>query len=219
LVHVSSLAAIGPNPDATPLTEDTDPHPLTNYGKSKLEAEQAVRSLLPDATIIRPPVVYGPRDTGVLQLLKPLSKGWALAIGGGERWFSAIYVKDLVEGIVLAAMRAGAVGRTYFLSHGKAVSWSELTATASNIMGRRPRLLKIPFGIAQLIGYAAEVWSRASQNASVLSREKILEARCPYWTCTAARAAAELGFQAQTSLGEGLAQTLAWYKEAGWLRF
>ncbi len=36
MVHISSLAAIGPNPDGVPVSEDTEPHPLTHYGKSKL---------------------------------------------------------------------------------------------------------------------------------------------------------------------------------------
>jgi nucleoside-diphosphate-sugar epimerase len=226
-VHISSLAAVGPNPTPTPLTEDTEPHPFTHYGRSKLEAEQAVRSFVPGATIIRPPVVYGPRDTGVLQLLKPLSRGWAVAMGGGERsangggdrWFSAIYVQDLVEGILLAVTNSRAMGRTYFLSHGKPVSWSELAATAAQIMGRSPRALRVPVPVARAVGCVAELWSRMTRRPSVLSREKIREAACLYWTCAADRAAAELGFEARTSLPDGLTQTLAWYKEAGWLRF
>lgn len=226
-VHISSLAAVGPNPTATPLNEEAEPRPITHYGRSKLEAERSVRSLLPGATIIRPPVVYGPRDTGVLEILKPLSKGWAVAIGGGEsyangggeRWFSAIYVQDLVEGILLAATSLGARGRTYFLSHPKPVSWSDLASTASQIIGRRARALRVPLPLARAVGCVADLWSRATGHPSVLSREKIREAECLYWTCAADRAAAELGFEARTSLRDGLAQTLAWYKEAGWLRF
>jgi nucleoside-diphosphate-sugar epimerase len=53
----------------------------------------------------------------------------------------------------------------------------------------------------------------------ILSRDKVVEAKCRWWTCDARRAAAELGFEAQTSLDAGLARTLAWYKEAGWLKY
>jgi nucleoside-diphosphate-sugar epimerase len=218
-VHISSLAAIGPNPTSVPLNEDAEPHPITNYGRSKLEAERAVRSFVPDATIVRPPVVYGPRDTGVLQVLKPLCRGWAVGIGGGERWFSTIYVQDLVEGILSAATHPKAKGRTYFLSHRKPVSWSELATTGAQIMGLRPRALRVPPSLARAFGFVAELWSLASGRPSILSREKIREAECSCWTCAADRAAAELGFEAQTPLPAGLAQTLAWYKEAGWLRY
>jgi len=47
----------------------------------------------------------------------------------------------------------------------------------------------------------------------------VAEASCQAWICDTRRAAAELGFIAPTSLEAGLAQTLAWYKEAGWLKF
>jgi len=187
--------------------------------KSKLEAESIVRALAPAAVIVRPPVVYGPRDTGVLQMLRPISKGWALEIAGGERWLSAIYVRDLVEGLIAAARSPAAAGRTYFLSHAVPVSWSDLVSAASRIIGRPPRVLRIPAGAARAIGLCAEMWAHATRKPGILSREKIEEARCPAWICDPSRAAAELGFEALTPLEKGLAETLAWYKEAGWLRY
>jgi dihydroflavonol-4-reductase len=219
LVHVSSLAAIGPSPDGTPVAEDAEPHPLTNYGRSKLEAERLVRRLFPQAVIVRPPVVYGPRDTDVFQLLKSISKGLVLEIEGGERWFSAIYVADLVEGLLNAADGPQGLGRAYFLANSKPASWSELSATAARIMGRHPRVLKIAPGMAKAVGFCAELWARATRTPGIISREKIAEAQCMCWTCDTRRAAAELGFQARTSLESGLALTLAWYKEAGWLSY
>lgn len=217
LVHVSTLAAIGPSSDGTPVDEDAEPRPLTHYGKSKLEAERMVRALAPDAVIVRPPVVYGPRDTDVFQILRSISKGWVLEIGGGERWFSVIYVGDLVEGLLAA--RRGAGGRAYFLAHPQPVSWSELSATAARIMARRPRVVRVPSWVAYGVGLGAEAWSRIRRKPGIVSREKVAEARCRWWTCDTRRAAAELGFEARTPLDAGLAQTLAWYKEAAWLKY
>jgi len=219
LVHVSSLAAIGPSPDGRPVSEDAPPHPVSTYGKSKLEAEAAVRELAPDAVIVRPPVVYGPGDTDVFQLLKSISKGFVLQIAGGERWFSAIYVKDLVEGILAAAGNARAVARTYFLANARPVSWSEFGAIAAGIMKRTPRVVSMPVVVARAAGWGAEMWSRVTGTPGILSREKVAEAQCGWWTCDTRRAAAELGFQAPTSIEQGLAETLAWYKEAGWLTY
>jgi nucleoside-diphosphate-sugar epimerase len=217
LVHVSTLAAIGPSADGTPVDEDAEPRPLTHYGKSNLEAERLVRALAPDAVIVRPPVVYGPRDTDVFQLLRSISKGWVLEIGGGERWFSAIYVGDLVEGL-LAARRGGG-GRAYFLAHPQPISWSELGAAAARIMARRPRVVRVPPFVAYAVGLGAEAWSHITRQPGIISREKVAEARCRWWTCDTRRAAAELGFEARTPLDAGLAQTLAWYKEAAWLTY
>ncbi len=78
-VHVSSLAAVGPSADSVPLTEDAEPAPFTHYGKSKLEAERIVRAsaLGERAVIVRPPVVYGPRDTDVLHFFRAAARGFS----------------------------------------------------------------------------------------------------------------------------------------------
>jgi nucleoside-diphosphate-sugar epimerase len=219
LVHVSSLAAIGPSTDGTPVSDDAEPHPLTHYGRSKLEGERIVRALVPDAVIVRPGVVYGPRDTDVLQMFRSISRGFVLEISGGERWFQAIYVKDLAEGLLAAACTPEASGRAYFLAHAKAVSWSELSSAAARIMRKRTRVLRIPSPLAYAVGGFAEVCSRLTGKPVIISREKVKEALYRHWTCDTRRAVQDLGFEAQTPLELGLAQTLAWYKEAGWLKY
>jgi len=220
LVHVSSLAAAGPAESVEqPVDEDAEPHPLTNYGRSKLEGEILVRRSRPDAVIVRPPVVYGPRDRDVFQVLRPMAKGWALALSRGERWFSAIYVKDLAAALAdLAASRAGA-GRTYHLAHERPVSWSEMAGSAARIMGVKLHEVRVPAPLARTMGACADGWALISGRASIISREKIAEGLCRAWVCDTARARAEIGFRAPTDLERGLAETLAWYKEAGWLSY
>jgi nucleoside-diphosphate-sugar epimerase len=219
LVYVSSLAAIGPSLDGRPVNEESAPHPVSTYGKSKLEGEKIARALLPDSVIVRPPVVYGPRDTGVFQILKAVANGLVLEIAGGERWFSAIYVEDLAEGICAAARASKAAGRAYFLAHREPVSWRQLGATAAQIMGRRPRTIRVPVTVAKSVAFFAEMWSRISRNPAIISREKVAEACYGFWTCEPARATADFGFEAPTPLAAGLAKTLGWYKEAGWLKY
>jgi len=163
--------------------------------------------------------VYGPRDTDVFQLLRSISKGWVMEIAGGERWFSAIYVEDLVDGLIAALRSPQGPGRTYYLSYPKPSCWSEFSATAARIMRRSPRVVRIAPGMARAAGYCAEKWARLTGKPGIFSREKVAEAECRYWTCDTRRAASELGFEARTSLEEGLARTLAWYKEAGWLSY
>ena len=218
-LHVSSLAAAGPGIDGVPVNEDSEPHPVSHYGKSKLEAERIVRRLIPDAVIVRPAVVYGPRDTGVFALLKSISKGRAFELGGGERWFSAIYVEDLIEALLAASESPQAAGRDYFLAHSKPSTWTQFSDAAARIMSRRRRVWSIPLRVAYGVAGFAEGWSFATRKPSIISRDKIAEARCDYWVCDTRRAAAELGFEARTALTTGLARTLAWYKEAGWLSY
>jgi nucleoside-diphosphate-sugar epimerase len=220
LIHVSSLAAMGPSPDGAPLSEDAVPHPLTHYGRSKLEGEQALRrsAVWERATVIRPPVVYGPRDVDVYQVFKAAASGAQVRIGRPESYFSFIYVSDLVDGLLLAARREAA-GKTYFLANPAPVSWSEFGATAAVTMVKKIRTLTLPVWTAYLAGSLADLLSRLTGRPGILSRDKITDARQRYWTCDPARAAAELGFVAQTSLREGVAATLEWYREAQWLNY
>jgi dihydroflavonol-4-reductase len=220
-VHVSSLAAIGPGSHGRPVTEDDEPHPLTHYGRSKRMAEESVRaSALADrAVILRPPVVYGPRDTDVFQMLKSVSRGWTVQIAGGERRFSAIYVKDLAQALLLALRRAPANAAAYFVAHPDPVTWTRLGDTAAAIMGRRVRAVTVPRAVARGIGFGAEIWSMLVQKPGIISREKVAEACCDNWLCSTGRARKEWGFEAPTDLRTGLAETLAWYREAGWLHY
>lgn len=217
-VHVGSLASIGPSVGGNPVAEDDEPHPLTHYGRSKLEGERVARALIPQCVVVRPPVVYGPRDTDVFELLKSISRGLAVEIAGGARWAQVIYVKDLIEGLLLAR-RPDAAGRSYFLAHPKAVSWAELRDAAAGIMQKRPRVLTVPAAVAIAVGACAEMWAKLTRKPGIISREKVREALCASWTCRTERARQELGFEARTPLETGLAETLAWYKEAGWLEY
>jgi nucleoside-diphosphate-sugar epimerase len=86
-------------------------------------------------------------------------------------------------------------------------------------MARRPRVVRVPPSVAYAVGLAAEAWAHITRQPGIISREKVAEARCRWWTCDTRRAAAELGFVARTPLATGLAETLAWYKEAAWLKY
>ncbi len=218
-VLVSSIAACGPCEGEAALNEQSAPAPITHYGRSKLEGERAVRAILPDAVIVRPPIVYGPRDVGVYGILKSISRGIVPRIAGGERWFSMVYIDDLLDGLLAAASTPQAAGRTYFISHPDAVNWSTLGAAAGRIMGRNPRALPIPIPAAYTLAFFAENWSRLTRTPSFLSREKIREATRSRWVCDPTLASTELGVESRTSLSAGLAATLAWYKEAGWLSY
>jgi nucleoside-diphosphate-sugar epimerase len=124
-----------------------------------------------------------------------------------------------VDGILAAASSPRAPGRTYFLSHAQPLNWSHLGDAAARLMRRKPVVLRVPKSAAYAIGYLAESWSALTRRPGIVSREKIAEATCARWVCDSRRASAELGFDAKTSLDAGLLETLAWYKEAGWVKY
>jgi len=221
LVHVSSLAAAGPSTADRPLTEADQPHPVSHYGRSKLAGEGAVRNspLGAITVIVRPPVVYGPRDKDVYQMMRTVARGWMVKIGAAPRRFSHIYVGDLVDGLIAAADHAGAGGQIFYLADAAPVSWDEFGRVAARLMSRKLRTVAIPEKVAYMLGLCAEWWTRLGGQPGILSRDKVREACCAGWVCDPGLARRELGFCAATGLEEGLRRTLDWYKEAGWLKF
>jgi nucleoside-diphosphate-sugar epimerase len=220
-VHVSSLAAAGPSAADRSLIESDEPHPVSLYGRSKLAGERAVRQspLYARTVIVRPPVVYGPRDRDVYQMIRAVARGWMVQIGATQRRFSYIYVGDLVDGLIAAADHPSAGGQLFYMASAAPIAWDEFGNVAARLMRHRLRTVVIPERAAYLLGLCAEWWARLNGRPGILSRDKVLEACCAGWVCDPGRARRELGFCASTGLEEGLRSTLDWYKEAGWLKF
>lgn len=216
-LHVSSLAAVGPSLNGRPQTEEAVCCPITDYGMSKLKGEREVRKylgILP-ITIVRPPVVYGPRDRDLFLYFKVLNYG-VKPILGLKKYISIIYVDDLVRGMVLAATNEGSIGRIYFMANDNAVSMGDLT----ELIKQKVRPRTITFYLADKLIYLAagcsEYLATLSGKTTIFNRQKARELAQRAWICEAKRARIELGFQARVTLREGISRTTDWYKGQGW---
>lgn len=220
-IHVSSLAAAGPSADGTPVREDDPPRPVSEYGRSKLRAEAVVQesAIAARSSIVRPPVVYGPRDRDVFQAFRSVSRGVMLKIGSGASYFSYIHVRDLVEGLLAVARSNSSGGRTYNLANPEPITWGEFADVSARLMMRKVRVMPVPAPAAMLLGAAADLLARLRKRPGIVSRDKVREAACRYWTCDTSRVRNELGYKPELSFQEGAASTLAWYREEGWLNF
>ena len=110
LVAISSLAAAGPPANGNKICHETDlPAPMSDYGCSKREGEiefQKRASRVP-ITLIRPGIVYGPRDQGMAEIAKPIYRLRVhTVVGFRTPPLSFIFVEDLVQLIIEAAERA-----------------------------------------------------------------------------------------------------------------
>jgi len=217
-VFISSLAAAGPS-SGSPLTEDLDPQPVSTYGESKLWAENAVLefSRQHPATIIRPPVVYGPRDRDTLLLFKSLKRGLQVIPGRLAQRVSLVHVHDLVMGIWLAAGSHRTPGRVYYLCGDGHCDWQTLGEYLGRVLGRRFRTFHVPWWLMRLVALGGSLASQFTSTPTLMNLDKLREIRQTQWLCSNERAKAEIGFQPAVDLLTGLAATAAWYKEAGWL--
>ena len=218
-LFVSSQAAAGPGATLQPVTEATTPRPITEYGRSKLLAEQYILQLnnkIP-FTIVRPPAVYGPRDKDTLQFFKAVRIGIIPQMDGKTKFLSIIFVKDLAEGIIKAMESEKAAGQTYFLANEQPYSWEEIARISLEILGRRGLRLNIPGFLVKGAAVLSEGFSRFSLKPSKLNRQTVIDMKQDFWICSPKKAKADFDFTAPTSVGDGIRETLTWYRENGWM--
>jgi dihydroflavonol-4-reductase len=218
-ILISSLAAAGPGAEGKPAKESDPPHPVSDYGRSKLLAEQealAYRDKFP-VTILRPTAVYGPRDRDMYELFRWACRGLTLEILGGERFLNFCFVGDLVEAIVLAVEKKTPSGSIYFVAEERPYSWSEFRQALLSSGGVHARTIKIPYPAAYLIGLLSEAGSLFTSRPALTNRQKVREASQKYWTCDPAAAGKDLGFKAMYPLQQGLDITWRWYRDNNWL--
>ena len=218
-VHISSQAAVGPSPTATPLTEADEARPLTSYGRSKWKAEEECHRFSMDfpITIVRPPAVFGPRDKDIFEFFNTVGKGVQPMVGFSEKYLSLIHARDLVRGFVMAGEAGIAAGQTYFITSKRYYGWKEVGDLTSKIMGKRVLRLRIPeFGV-YAIAAAAEALASFSSKPALVNFEKAKDMVQNYWTCDHRRALRDIGYEQQMTLEEGIQDTVDWYRRMKWL--
>jgi nucleoside-diphosphate-sugar epimerase len=217
LVHVSSLAAAGPSPDPSGIGPEVEPAPISFYGRSKLAAELEVRSREADAwwTIVRPPAIYGPRDTDVLEFFRMANRG-IVALPGGERWLTVAWVGDVVRSILAAAV--GDPGRIYHLGEPEPMKLEELIATLCEAGGVEARVLRVPPALVSGAGAVGSVLQRLGWRRLALTADKTRELLARHWSARTVESMHALGVDGVMPFGEGTATAWAWYRDRGWLR-
>lgn len=218
-VLVSSLAAAGPGRDGKPVKAIDTPQPVSDYGRSKLLAEQEAlmyKDRFP-VVILRPSAVYGPRDRDMYELFRWAARGITLEISGGKRFLHFCYVGDLARAILLAAEQKTRSGSIYFVAEDRPYSWSEFRQALLTTGGVTSLTIKIPYFLAYLIGIASEFGSLFTSRPALTNRQKVREASQRYWTGDLAPIEKELGFKAMYPLEQGLKITWRWYRDHNWL--
>jgi len=219
-VYVSSLAAIGPSPDGKPVHEDAEPRPVTHYGRSKLEAERAVLAKAAGipVTVIRPPMIYGPRDRETLAFYTSVKRGVLPMTGDGSNTLSIIYVEDCADAVVRAVDREAPSGRAYFVEDGAVYVWRDALGEIERALGRRAFVrFGMPLGVVKVAAAATQAWGALTNTAQMLTLDKVNELTQQHWVCSGQGARRDLGWTAKVQWAQGVHEAVKWYREAGWL--
>jgi nucleoside-diphosphate-sugar epimerase len=216
-VLIGSLAALGPLENLTGIiTEETRPNPITSYGKSKLLAEEKLKTITSlNYTILRPTAIYGPRDKDIFIFFKQLKTGIEPYIGKGSQKLSFIYVKDLAVITIKSLYKCN--GSTYNLSDGNFYDKYELGFIAKKVLNLKTVIFHLPVIFVKFIATISKNISSLSGKGSALNPEKVKELMALNWFCSIDKAKHDLGYYPQYDLNAGLEETLKWYKDNKWL--
>ncbi len=217
VLYVSSLGVLGPV-SGTPAAEHAPYAPTSPYERSKVAAERvaldfAARGL--PVVICRPGFVYGPGDRHVLGLFRAINNGRFFLIDRGRHLCMPTYIDDAVNGMLLS-MRSAPPGAIYNLTGPRAVSFREFGETIAAALGVRRPWMNLPRWCALLAATGLELLGRMGGWTPPLSRTGVA-----FFSedalFSSQKATAELGYTPKYDLAEGVARTIAWYRQRGWL--
>jgi dihydroflavonol-4-reductase len=219
VVHCSTVGVHG-DIEHPPANEDAPLRPGDVYQATKVEGESVAREAsqrtgLP-VTIARPSGIYGPGDRRLLKLFRGVARRRFVVLGSGNIFYHLTYIDDLVDGFRLCGEAPAAANRTYILAGGEVTTLTELMALIAAEAGVTPPALKLPVWPFWLVGAACEAIC-----VPLGIEPPIYRRRVDFFTKSRAfdisRARAEIGYNPQVGLRDGIRKTLAWYKERGWL--
>jgi nucleoside-diphosphate-sugar epimerase len=225
-IYVSSLAAGGPARSLIPRVESDLDEPVSYYGKSKLEGERRLLQFKEEfpISIIRPAMVYGPRDRtlaflsqALIRNLMPVVQGSTL---GGHKYYSSIHVLDLCRGLVQAAVATherSPSGEIFYLAEDGIHTYQDLVAIISERLNCDPLKIRIPKLAIQIAASSLTIVGVMTRKSFALNLDKVNEILSDYWICSNQKAKKSLGFSPEFDLASGVAHAIEWYKRRKWI--
>lgn len=127
------------------------------YARTKMTGEKAVRAIMPNATILRPSVVFGAEDNFFNQFAALATfLPFLPLIGGGRTKFQPVYVEDVAEAALRAVHDKQTEGKTYSLGGPEVVSFEQILTFITHTIKRDKFLLPLPFSLAKIFAFFAE---------------------------------------------------------------
>ena len=218
-IYCSSTEAMGPIA-SPPGDEDSPLNPQYEYGRSKARAEELVKTSGLDWTILRPSGIYGPSNVDdVAYYFITSFKGFAskFIIGSGKNYIQFVHVKDVVQGFLKTLDSQASIGRTYIISQARPYTYEEVYGILAKIFRQKEPRWRVPKGMAKLMMLPIEGFSLLIGRENFLYRRETVNSVTSDRAFRIDRARRDLGYEPAYDLPEGMAETVAWYRENGYL--
>ena len=221
-IFTSSLAAVGPSAKDLPHTEKTPLNPPSLYGKSKKKAEEyLIHHKDPSwkLTIVRPPMVIGPKDPAVLDVFKMVKSRIILGTGfsGMKKEYSFVCVHDLVELLIKCLAPTQEKVRTYFPAYPLKVTFNEIISSIKEEMKVSTMTLPVPMFIVRGLAITVAGIRKIKPFDFRLTPDKIHELSPKYWVVNSEKSIHELGMKYQWNLKDTISITYQDYKKRNWI--
>lgn len=214
-VHVSTTDVL-PISSREPLSELSSCAPHDAYGRTKLEGERRLLGARPDAVVLRPPGIYGPRSARdiVLHIARRIERRTFFHLGDGRAVRSWIFVETLVDAMLHAARRTDIAG-VFLVDDGRSVSRLEIAREIATALGRPAAFPRVPAAVVHALAWGLEGAASPLGVRPPLTRDMVRYATTPQQLDTTRWQ--ETGFSPRFSLREGIAKTLEWGRASGCL--
>jgi nucleoside-diphosphate-sugar epimerase len=218
-VHTSTVGVHGdvqhPPADETAPLDPGDVYQATKAEAERLALEFGSRRGLP-VTVVRPGAIYGPLETRLLKLFRAIARRRYALVGSGRAFYHPVYIDDLLDGYLLALESTQAVGEAFILAGPRYVTQRELAQVIARHTGGAILPFRVPAAPLRLLGAACEAVCVPLGLEPPLHRRRV-----DFWTKSRAfsieKARRRLGYDPKVDLDEGVARTVASYRQAGWL--
>jgi len=217
-IHFSSAGALGHVQPGEIAGEDYPPDPRDIYDKSKLAGEQVAQEFARrgmDVVIIRPGWVYGPEDRRTLKLIRAIARGKYVLVSKGKTLQTPVFIQDLIQGTMLCTEK-GRSGEIYHLAGPEVLTVRIIVETIASAAEK-----KIPRFTIPLFPVRCAAWLMGKTFSLFKKEAPLNPSRLSFFVhpkpLSSQKAVGELGYSPKTNFQKGMFQTVAWYKEAGWL--
>lgn len=219
LIHISTVVAVNPRQGEDYCLSAERGPALSYYGESKRQAELAL-TVLKDKVqtiILRPPVLYGPRDGEFLPLFRMIGRGLAPMYRGGENQLSVCYGPDTARAVADLLELSSTKDGVYCLDDGEIHSWRSLAAAIARVMGKNPLFLPLRDPMMYSAALVNQVWAQLRRRPDIFTLNKMREMRQARWVCGYSKLQSDIGWKPHTSVETGMDKTYQYYRKEGFL--
>ncbi|HEY5707568.1 MAG TPA: NAD(P)-dependent oxidoreductase [Terrimicrobiaceae bacterium] len=216
-VVISSQSAGGPTPPGKWSRSEADSDvPITWYGESKLAMEESIRREFPNRpiTVLRPPMILGPRDSATLPLFRMARSRVRIKPGLRSKTYSFIAVEDLVTAIFLA-LDSGPLAQSSYVTSSQPMTDWQLLASAAMACATKGISFPVPQFFVRILSLIVDTSPALRAQTPSLTCDRAREIWPDRWVVDGSKFEQLTGWRAKMGLSEAMQAAHRYYVSEG----